>query len=307
MKYTGRSGLKVLTYHRIGTLHAEFPGFSTQIFEQQLAWMSRFCKVISADEMTDPDVFQRHSRPRVLLTFDDAFRDFYVNAYPLLEKYQLPALVFVPTEAADEGDVIWPERLGAWLRRAEQAGQYPQLLLRVAEVLSGLGAALDSASQTGPSALKSHLKRCTDEQKNIVLREIFNWLAEQGVDPHIERQIMTWDEMRAMQPLVSYGTHTHTHPIVSRLAENGFAKEMQICTGRMQQELGQPPTLFAFPNGQKDDFTDADKAVLKDMGYTHAFANYYGVFQQRIDRLEIPRIPTCTKDVAGLSWLMYRA
>ena len=38
----------------------------------------------------------------MLLTFDDAYRDFATNAWPTLKRYGLPATLFVPTAYAGE-------------------------------------------------------------------------------------------------------------------------------------------------------------------------------------------------------------
>ena len=47
----------------------------------------------------------------VLVTFDDAYRDFLDAAWPILEKHRIPATMFVPTAYAAE-----PERSFWWDR-----------------------------------------------------------------------------------------------------------------------------------------------------------------------------------------------
>jgi peptidoglycan/xylan/chitin deacetylase (PgdA/CDA1 family) len=49
------------------------------------------------------------SKP-ILLTFDDAYHDFYTDAYPILKSSNFPAIVFVPTGLIENPDYLtWPE------------------------------------------------------------------------------------------------------------------------------------------------------------------------------------------------------
>ena len=44
-----------------------------------------------------------HMSPKVVLTFDDGYRDFYTHAFPIIKKYDFPAIVFLPTEFVGGG------------------------------------------------------------------------------------------------------------------------------------------------------------------------------------------------------------
>lgn len=39
----------------------------------------------------------------LIITFDDGYEDFYYNAYPILQKYNIHATVFIPTALMDQG------------------------------------------------------------------------------------------------------------------------------------------------------------------------------------------------------------
>lgn len=102
----GERGIKVpiLLYHYI----SENPnktdlarnGLSTPpaVLEQQLsALKAEGFTAISFDEMAAGFAGSGLPNKPIILTFDDGYEDFYLNAYPLLTKYQMKATEFIPT------------------------------------------------------------------------------------------------------------------------------------------------------------------------------------------------------------------
>lgn len=54
------------------------------------------------------DEFNKNIANPVILTFDDGYVDFYINAYPLLRKYNFKAVQFVPTSfIGKSGYLTW--------------------------------------------------------------------------------------------------------------------------------------------------------------------------------------------------------
>lgn len=101
----------LLTYHYIGNnpnpqdLARDNLSVSPDKFEAQMEYLSQhgytpltLSEIISAfkGEFVLPE-------KAVVLTFDDGYIDFYLNAYPILLKYQLKATVFIPTGLMDQG------------------------------------------------------------------------------------------------------------------------------------------------------------------------------------------------------------
>jgi len=77
---------------------------SPEKFEYHMTYLNeRRYNVISLDDYVKATL-EGKSFPRktVVLTFDDAFDDFYENALAILKKYEFPATVFTPSDLMDE-------------------------------------------------------------------------------------------------------------------------------------------------------------------------------------------------------------
>jgi peptidoglycan/xylan/chitin deacetylase (PgdA/CDA1 family) len=118
--------LRVLMFHRIADPHRTLwlnPGLvsaTPTMFARIAALLARDYDVVSLDEALDA-VVRKRSLPdcAVLLTFDDAYRDFAANAWPTLKRFGLPATLFVPTAfAGSEPQEFWWDRLYRALRSA---------------------------------------------------------------------------------------------------------------------------------------------------------------------------------------------
>lgn len=84
----------VLVYHTISSPPEPLEGeidISPENFARQLEWLARRRAVVPLQETLNGN----RRRNAVALTFDDGFRDNFTVALPLLEKYSMPATVFV--------------------------------------------------------------------------------------------------------------------------------------------------------------------------------------------------------------------
>ena len=76
----------ILYYH--GVCDSE-----TESFRKQIKYIAEYCDVVNLNLITDIPI---NNKPKIAITFDDAFENLQTNALPVLRKYNLPATIFVP-------------------------------------------------------------------------------------------------------------------------------------------------------------------------------------------------------------------
>jgi peptidoglycan/xylan/chitin deacetylase (PgdA/CDA1 family) len=93
-----RAGCAFLIYHRVnGHLPIELD-LSPELVERQFEYLARSQQVIGYEmALTRLREGSEFSNREFVLTFDDGYLDFYTNVYPLLKRWQLPAILFVTT------------------------------------------------------------------------------------------------------------------------------------------------------------------------------------------------------------------
>jgi peptidoglycan/xylan/chitin deacetylase (PgdA/CDA1 family) len=90
------SGVVILTYHSVGD-DEEFFNVKTALFEKQMEYLKvNNFNVIKLNDLSRTDNLKKLKKT-VIITFDDGYKNNYLNAFPILKKYDLPATVFINT------------------------------------------------------------------------------------------------------------------------------------------------------------------------------------------------------------------
>src|SRR5215216_2800912 len=106
-------GALILGYHRVEHLiHDEYEvSVTPQHFAEQMEILRKHAHPISLRELVQ-DLKKGSVQPRsVAVTFDDGYADNLYQAEPILEKYSIPAMVFVCTGYAGK-EFWWDELVG---------------------------------------------------------------------------------------------------------------------------------------------------------------------------------------------------
>lgn len=103
LKYNNE-GVPVLMYHSISNKKGNEIQLSKDLFESQMKFLKdKNYTTLSLDELYDFLIFNKPiPKKSVVITFDDGYVDNYLNAYPILKKYNFRATIFVITDNVDK-------------------------------------------------------------------------------------------------------------------------------------------------------------------------------------------------------------
>jgi len=266
----GRRWPWILNYHHI----------APAAFEDHLRCLVRRYRIVPLDAcMATLSSGEPLPDNAVAITFDDGYQQVYNELFPLLARYEAPATVFVPTTPVDTGQPLWFNRVKTLVRTTTETS------LRLGDKEFPLGGDREAAYV----AVMRHLNAQGICARDAMLADLL-----EGVDLPPDRMLryqpLTWDQMRAMQGLVTMGGHTRTHPWLSRLSRAEAEDEILGSKARLEEMLGAPVRHFAYPFGSPDSFTDETVEVLKAGGFVSAATTCRGPCRPGVSPFALPRI-----------------
>ena len=256
---------RILMFH--GTPRAE-----AAALERQLRYLARRFDVVRLEEIAG-------ARPgAVALTFDDGLRSNVEVAYPILRKLRLPATFFVCPALIDARRWLWNHEVRARLR--------------------SLGAAAGAIEH-----LVEQMKRLDIASRRTVERRIEDETPDFRPSPE-EREaheLASWDELRRLDPaVVTIGSHTLTHPILTSLTPE--EAEEEICGSRdlLEKRLARRAELFCYPNGD----VDGTALGLARRAYRLAVTVAPDAVRSGSDPLLLPRV-AAPRGLLRLAWQLH--
>jgi peptidoglycan/xylan/chitin deacetylase (PgdA/CDA1 family) len=263
----------------------------------QLHTLARHAEVIEPDQLIE--TMSAKTGRRVLITFDDGYRDNYEIAFPLLRQHRLFATFFLTTGFLDQPRAPWWDEI-AWMvhnagdktpagdkRPAGRASQPCHELLPAGVSLFGVD------RDASIAALVARYKTLPDGEGERFLEQLAQKSGCGRCSTSEARDLwMTWEMAREMHSAgMSIGGHTVTHPVLARLPPERQKEEITTCARRLAEELPVAMRWFAYPVGGHDTFTDVTQALLRDCGVELAFS-FYGDYARpsQWEPLDVPRI-----------------
>ena len=307
--FDSRPTVLILAYHRINHPRAVSPFDPAAIdatpedFERQVRFLKENFRLLTLARLDELLTAGCGLEGRsVIITFDDGYRDTYLHAYPILKKYAAPAVVFVTSGVIDRRDVFWWEKLYYFLHTAGKE--------RLTLEIPGRGEREFPLGSPGRrrevfKELSALLNEVPEKDKLRLLRQVQERLGVR-IPPRLGADFsLTWEQVRRMsEGGIEIGSHTVSHPLLSRLSEEELRFELIHSKRRIEEEIGKRVVSFCYPVGLPHAFTPQSKRMVQAAGYRLATSfSHGGNDPQNLDRFALKRIGVSRHD----SYDLFRA
>ena len=252
--------VQVLMFHRVIELkHNPWRmAVPPDLFDQYMKYIKENYRLLRFDEE-----WSGIREKSIVVTLDDGYADNIWNALPILEKYQVPATVFVSSENIDTDCEFWWDKLTRLV---------PADKLRT---------------------IRDRLKFMEPEERAHEMEKIGKIFvtAASASDMLKEGRALSEDELKRLadSPYITIGGHTVTHGALAGESPEMQEWELSESKTRIEKIIGSPLTVFSYPFGQKDTYTEETIRILESIGYTRAASTCPGVVTKETSRYEIPR------------------
>jgi peptidoglycan/xylan/chitin deacetylase (PgdA/CDA1 family) len=302
-------GAVILLYHRVTETDCDPWGLAVtpKHFAEHLDVLRQYSQPLALRELNEAAQAGRRLRRTIAVTFDDGYADNFQTAKPLLERYDIPASVFVVSGYVGNEREFWWYELERLLL---QPGTFPETVrLRINgkvfewqlgesatygddEYRRHRGWRFSHPAPTLRHALYYSLWRLLGSLGEDDRRDVLDQLlACSGADPLARpnyRPLSVAELLRLHQgQLIEIGSHTVTHPFLSRLPEVLQRDEIRRSKAWLESLLGFPVTTLAYPHG---DYTMATVNVVREAGFECACSTIFGSVRGYADRFQLPRI-----------------
>jgi peptidoglycan/xylan/chitin deacetylase (PgdA/CDA1 family) len=276
-------------YHRFGA-GDEARNHDLQSFSKQLEIIRRRYRPTRLTDIVERLRAQEPLAARsVAITVDDGYRDFVDLAVPLLERYEVPATVYVVPQFVSQQIWLWFDALH-WLIACAPAGRYQIEMREHVEVI-----ALTSPSERHLLWLRlaDQGLECDPDQQSLMIRNLETNL---GLSlprcPTDDYASMTWENIRGLdRGLIEVGAHTASHALLSKCTEDRQLAEICKCKSTIEHETGYRVVSFCYPNGQGSDFTAETVDMVRACGFTNAVTAMRGLVGRYSDLFRLNRLP----------------
>ena len=303
----------ILLYHRVADVQPDPWSLcvTPRHFAEQLEILRQYGRPMQLWQLAQALADGNLPRRSVVVTFDDGYADNLSYAKPILERYEIPATVFLITGHIGHAREFWwdelerlllqpgtlPEELALRINgrtyqwQLGEAAQYCEEEARHHQHWIAWGEDDPTLRHSLYRALWKLLQPLPQGARRTVLDELLAWGGIEPMSRPTHRSLSLVETCAlAHGSLIEVGAHTVTHSLLSTLPRATQRDEVERSKSCLEEILGHPIASFSYPYGQRCDYTQETVAVVRQAGFACACSNFAGLVGRGSDRFQLPRV-----------------
>jgi peptidoglycan/xylan/chitin deacetylase (PgdA/CDA1 family) len=280
----------VLLYHRIrdAKFDPQLLCVSADNFEAHLQILQDRYRIVKLSEIINDARAGVFKPDTVALTFDDGYLDNLTVAAPLLEKYKIPATIFITSGILNAGYEFWWDELD---RIFFQTSELPSsLTMEFTEGAKTWKTNIPAERFAAWEELSASLRSAKPEAIHAVMEFLRTWADIEAEIRHDYRRLNK-ARLRTLSrsPFIEIGSHTVQHPRLSALSGDEQKEELLQSKKTLEEIIQQPVRLISYPFGSAVDFNDETRNAVSAAGYEAGIANIQAQVDAPFDDRAVPR------------------
>lgn len=301
----------ILLYHRVTTVSGDPHALcvTPRHFSEHMEILRKCGRPMCLEQLARELQNGRPLRRALVVTFDDGYADNLHQAKPMLERYDVPATVFVTAGYVGHAREFWWDRLERLVLHSDRlsgtlGGRVNGQLWEsrtAARLVEGvpptrqpwaLVAGGDvSQRQRLHRVLWRLLRPVPNGEREMRLADLVPGTAGRLEPRETHRPLSTEELVRLGEGrLVEIGAHTMTHPVLSALPTTAQRTEIERSKIILEEILGRPVTSFSYPYGDRPDYTEDTVSIVRGAGFVCACSAIASAVRPNISVFELPRV-----------------
>jgi peptidoglycan/xylan/chitin deacetylase (PgdA/CDA1 family) len=302
----------IIMYHRV--IDLPFDPYricvSVENFTRHLEVIKAKYHPISLQQLVENIRQGKIEKNSVAVTFDDGYADNLENAKPLLEKYEIPATVFVTSGNLGNPREFWWDELERVFLQSIQLPATLNLEIHGEEYQWDLGNTekylpenysnwdwsrkpeKDPSSRHGVfRSVYQKLQLLPSCDALIAMNQIIAWSGVSPTPRHTHRSLLS-GELVTLQDggIIEVGAHTVNHPSLSQLSQPMQQQEIQASKFELEKLLGREIKSFAYPHGS---YNQETIDLVEKAGFSSACSTFMNRVEGGSCLFALPRIQVC--------------
>jgi peptidoglycan/xylan/chitin deacetylase (PgdA/CDA1 family) len=247
----------VLMFHKVNDEDGPFyKGIPTDTFYKLIDYVSSHFEIIHFHDLETYS--ENNKKPLLIITFDDGMDDIRTNVFNYLMDRKIKFTINIDTKILIDS--------------------FPQYFIQVYDLLNQsdiIDVYFDSKYMKEEIKINYNQPYLTEAAFTSLLSPMNNFEKEDFIGRMRQNLVVNesfstkvlskeWILQQKDNPQIVFGSHSHSHPVFTQIDIGEREKEIQLSKEILTSILGKEISIFAYPNGECDTFTDD---LLFKMGF----------------------------------------